>query len=89
MGAGQQSANVKRGTQMRKRKFIYPIMMLLLLLNIWPVITYAHADEASSKSFKHQYTFTTDWFTDRIPTWTRVLKEFKGKPDINYLEIGV
>src|SRR5262249_14037985 len=74
---------------MRKREFTYPILMLFLLLNMLPAITYANAEEASTRLFKHQYTLTTDWFTDRIPTWTRVLKEFKGRPDINYLEIGV
>jgi hypothetical protein len=77
------------GTKMKKRELTFPELMFFLLLNIWPAITYAHADEAPTKLFKHQYTFTTDWFTDRIPAWTRVLKEFKGKPDINYLEIGV
>jgi hypothetical protein len=74
---------------MRRREFAYPTLMLSLLMNIWSAMAYANTDEASANLFKHQYAFTTDWFTDRIPTWERMLKEFKGKPDINYLEIGV
>jgi hypothetical protein len=73
---------------MRKRAFLYPALMLLLMQSLSPV-TCAKGEEASTGLFRHQYTFTTDWFTDRVLTWTRVLKEFKGKPDINYLEIGV
>lgn len=35
------------------------------------------------------YTFTSDWFSKHIPTWTRVLSGMKGKPGLSYLEIGV
>jgi hypothetical protein len=35
-----------------------------------------------------KYTFTSDWFSHNIPTWTRVLDPLKGKPNLNYLEIG-
>lgn len=33
--------------------------------------------------------FTHDWFSHNIPTWTRLLAEFRGKPGIRALEIGV
>ena len=44
--------------------------------------------DTSTLHYKKQYTFTTNWFTKRIPSWEHVLEEFKGKPNIKYLEIG-
>jgi len=29
-----------------------------------------------------------DWFTHKIPSWDIALDEFKGKPNIAYLEVG-
>lgn len=49
--------------------------------------TYAD-DDTSTNDYKNRYTFTTNWFNQRIPIWRQVLGEFKGKPDIHYLEIG-
>jgi hypothetical protein len=37
---------------------------------------------------KEKYTYTSDWFSHNIPTWTRVLAPLKGKPNLTYLEIG-
>ncbi len=39
--------------------------------------------------FQHEYEFTTDWVTNKLPAWEKVLAPFKGKPDVHYLEIGV
>ncbi len=36
-----------------------------------------------------KYNFATDWVTNNILTREKVLHRFKGKPNINYLEIGV
>lgn len=33
--------------------------------------------------------FSQDWTSRNIPVWTRVLGPMKGKPDLNYLEVGV
>jgi len=71
-----------------KRKFLYPMLAFFLALNIAPAKIYAKGEDASTKEYKKQYTFTTNWFTHKIPLWTRILKEFKGKPDVTYLEIG-
>jgi hypothetical protein len=71
-----------------KRQFVYPILIFFLLLIIAPVKIYAKNDETSAKGYKKQYTFTKNWFTDRIPSWTKLLEEFKGKPHVHYLEIG-
>ncbi len=32
--------------------------------------------------------FHTDWFSKNIPVWERVLQEFRGKPYLQFLEIG-
>ncbi len=37
----------------------------------------------------HVYNFSADWVSSRISTWEKVLAEFKGKPNVRYLEIGV
>ena len=41
------------------------------------------------KYYKKNYTFTSDMFTDAIAIWEEALASFKGKANINYLEIGV
>jgi hypothetical protein len=48
----------------------------------------ANKENASIGAYRKPYTFSTNWFTHKIPTWTQILKDLKGKPDINYLEIG-
>lgn len=32
--------------------------------------------------------YTNDWFSGNIGNWERILAEFKGKPDLRFLEIG-
>ena len=32
--------------------------------------------------------FHTDWFTNNIPIWKKLLKKLKHKPDLSFLEIG-
>lgn len=34
------------------------------------------------------YTFTSDWFSNNIPNWEYHLAGLKGKPNLNFLEIG-
>jgi len=64
-----------------------PLLMFILLLSILPTAAFA-AESTSAKAYNKKYTFTVDTFTGRIPSWTKLLSEFKGKPGINYLEIG-
>jgi hypothetical protein len=33
-------------------------------------------------------TFLYDWFSNNIPLWSKVLRKFKGKPNLLFLEIG-
>jgi hypothetical protein len=53
---------------------------------LWPS-TRVTPDPASHP-YKHDYRFTTDWFSGRIPVWASALKGYQGKPDVQYLEIG-
>jgi predicted O-methyltransferase YrrM len=73
---------------MRKSTLAYPLLVLFLLLCIAPARTWANGRETDTTGYKKPYTFTTDWFTGRIPSWERILKDYKGKPDVSYLEIG-
>ncbi|CAN5883601.1 hypothetical protein BH23PLA1_BH23PLA1_32160 [soil metagenome] len=40
-------------------------------------------------AYHHDYEFTQDWFTFKIPVWETVLAPYKGKPGVNYLEVGL
>ncbi len=48
-----------------------------------------HSQDRPLHYYKKQYNFTTNWFTPHIPKWKEILASYKGKPDVNYLEIGV
>lgn len=39
--------------------------------------------------YKKDYIFSTNWFTPHIPHWSRILEDYKNKPDVHYLEVGV
>ncbi len=56
---------------------------LLLLFNATQVLS---SDNTAKPDVK--YRFTSDWFTQNIPSWTRILHDMKGKPNLTYLEIG-
>jgi predicted O-methyltransferase YrrM len=73
---------------LRKNPYSYLTLIFLLILSVVPIKVYAKDDDTSTKDYKKQYTFTTNWFTHKIPLWTQLLKEFKGRPDVSYLEIG-
>src|SRR6476660_10129377 len=71
--------------KMRKRRPAHPVLMFILLLGLSPAALFA---AEGTKAYNKQYTFTVNTFTDKISAWTKLLSEFKGKPGINYLEIG-
>lgn len=35
------------------------------------------------------YEFSADWFSEKSPSWEAALAPFKGKPGVQYLEVGV
>ena len=67
-------------------------LKLPILLVFGLIICFCSTSPAFSADYaaKHEgkYTFTSDWFTHNIPSWTRILSNMKGKPDLTYLEIG-
>ena len=63
------------------------LISFFLPVNISPEPGAASRDK--KHSFKKNYNFSTDWFSMNIPLWKKLLKEFKGKPGVNYLEIGL
>jgi predicted O-methyltransferase YrrM len=71
--------------KMRKRRPVHPVLTFILLLGLSPASLFA---AEATKAYNKQYAFTVNTFTDKIPAWTKLLSEFKGKPGINYLEIG-
>jgi hypothetical protein len=48
-----------------------------------------YTDPKLSYGLKGDYVFTQDWFTRKSPAWEVVLKDLAGKPDLQYLEVGV
>jgi predicted O-methyltransferase YrrM len=39
--------------------------------------------------YRHSYVFSSDWFTANIPIWDAALAPYKGKPGVQYLEVGL
>jgi predicted O-methyltransferase YrrM len=55
-----------------------------------PNISIAKPEEVPDEiAYEGEYEFTDNWFTGNVPIWNVALASFKGKPNINYLEIGV
>jgi|RhiMetdeSRZDD1v2_1073273.scaffolds.fasta_scaffold79045_3 Methyltransferase domain len=61
----------------------YPYFTVRLL---WPSV--AITPDPAAHPYKHEYRFTTDWFTQNIPIWASALKAYAGKPGVQYLEVG-
>jgi hypothetical protein len=66
---------------------VFALLILCRLLSLSPTPLLAD-QKTSQKAYQKEYSFTVNTFTDRIPSWTRLLGGFRGKPDITYLEIG-
>jgi hypothetical protein len=86
-GHVRESREWERSMKTRPGRLAHPVAVLTLLLSLSPATVLA-ADKTSQKIYSKPYAFSVNTFTDRIPTWTKLLSEFKGKPGINYLEIG-
>ena len=68
-------------------------IVLIFLISFSLPVSMSSESGASSRvkgnSLKKKYNFSTDWFSMNIPRWEKILRDFKGKPGINYLEIGL
>ena len=71
-----------------KLRLTLPIMVVICLIACLCITLRPVSSEIAARPGE-KYTFTSDLFTHNIPSWTRVLKELKGKPGLTYLEIGV
>jgi hypothetical protein len=69
-----------------KRKANLMVLIIISAFMFFSAVPILSAENAVKPSDK--YTFTSDWFTQSIPNWTRILKDLKGKPRLTYLEIG-
>jgi predicted O-methyltransferase YrrM len=51
----------------------------------------AIALERSNERYRGEYVFSDeyDWFSGNVPVWEDAIADFKGRPDIHYLEVGV
>ena len=68
--------------------------LLLIFIISFSIVGYAfsvasNTSQGGKKHYLKKYNFTTDWFTTHIRLWKKVLADFKNKPNIHYLEIGV
>ena len=43
----------------------------------------------NDQAYRQNYEFTQDWFTPNVPVWEAALAPYKGKPGVNYLEVGL
>jgi hypothetical protein len=46
------------------------------------------ASVSDTIAYRKNYDFSEDWFTHHIAVWEAVLAPYKGRPGVNYLEIG-
>jgi hypothetical protein len=66
--------------------FAYPHLVVTNPDTLWPHVV-AQPDN-TPHPYKKDYRFTQDWFSSNIPVWAGVLKQYQGKPDVQYLEVG-
>jgi len=85
--------SISNGGKVRKWAVRCLIAVLFIFVG-FVALTRATKDPSSSaikgrQPWSHKYNFSTDWFSRKIPVWSKTLSHLKGKPDIHYLEIGV
>jgi len=75
------------------RKWVLRCLIVMQLIFVGDLLAGTAKDRSSPaiksrQTVSHKYNFSEDWFSTRIPLWSRVLGHLKGKPDIHYLEVG-
>lgn len=65
-------------------RFSYILVFVAFICSLAPSSLFPQTDTSQK-----DYHFTTDWFSGLEPLWAEVLHEYIGKPDVNYLEVGV
>lgn len=72
---------------MRNQRLRLTLVTCCLVLLVLGTAQTGPADGAEKS--EGAYKFSTDWFSDNIPIWTKALAELKGRPNLSYLEVGV
>jgi len=76
-----------------KRILSWIVITVLAVITGYLYLTLEDRDSSSPKRlrshYREEYAFTSDMFSSRIPLWQKLLEEFKGKPNLQYLEVGV
>jgi predicted O-methyltransferase YrrM len=63
------------------------VLASLVLIACFIFVSPSLAAENTAKP-EGTYTFSSDWFSHNILSWTRILSGMKGRPGLTYLEIG-
>ena len=78
-----------KSKRLKVKIFLY-FLIIFSFVSFQKLVSQNHGSiSAKESNYAKKYKFTSDWFICNIPTWERILKRFKGKPNIHYLEIGV
>jgi len=62
---------------------------ILCFALVFASVASAGVRDSSTTGYQKPYKFTSDWFTEWIPNWKKVLAPFAGKPNVRYLEVGL
>lgn len=75
----------------KKYRFFYIIFIVVILngLGNLDASQKSTKNNQTEKNKKTKYNFSQDLFSNNIPIWEKIFFDFKGKPNLNYLEIGV
>ena len=76
-----------------KHPFVLLLFVSLLFFHVPAGSSQKQSSPEWTQHYAKPYNFTYDntfrSFIGTIPVWSEMLSSFKGKPDVNYLEIGV
>jgi len=90
--SGSTDSTARTGGQVFKREseymFLRRLLICALFISIPQGFSVANTPGGAARWSTKPYAFSTNWFDSRIPSWTRLLNEVKGKPGLQYLEIG-
>lgn len=81
--------NSSNSKKLKLNIFFY-FLLIFSLVSLQKLASQNHGSISPEENdYAKKYHFTTDWLSHKISIWERIMKPFKGKPNIHYLEIGV
>ena len=72
---------------MLSKRFL--LILIISFSGLGFIFLIASSNSQSGGHYLKKYFFTEDWFTHNISVWKKVLRDFKRKTNVHYLEIGV